>query len=256
MMVCRRWATMSSVASLNSLRIVDWMSASVSMSTLAVASSSTSSFVRWRMARARHSSWRWPTLQLLPPSDTMESSCSGTAVTGPLICVASSAAQISWSVCAEKGSRLRRSVAEKRKGVCAMLVKAGRRSCRPMVDRSTPSMSTRPELGSRRRKSTERRELLPAPVLPQMPTRLPASMVQLSPRSVGSRSARYRAHTSSSTMRPSDGQGAGGAAPAMRSGGSGSSLEYCRQRSTDTSWFSTSADWRTIHCRSPASCRP
>lgn len=62
MIVFRRWATVRTVQSSNCVRIVDWMSVSVSRSTAAVASSKTRILVFLSKALARHTSWRWPRL--------------------------------------------------------------------------------------------------------------------------------------------------------------------------------------------------
>ena len=63
MMVLSRWATVMIVQSQNLLLMVFWMRSSVSRSTAAVASSNTRIFVLRRRARARHTNWRWPTLE-------------------------------------------------------------------------------------------------------------------------------------------------------------------------------------------------
>lgn len=62
MMVLRRWAMVRTVQSSNCVRIVDWMSVSVSRSTAAVASSKTKILVFLSKALARQTSWRWPRL--------------------------------------------------------------------------------------------------------------------------------------------------------------------------------------------------
>lgn len=62
MMVLRRWAMVRTVQSSNCVRIVDWMSVSVSRSTAAVASSKTRILVFLSRALARQTSWRCPRL--------------------------------------------------------------------------------------------------------------------------------------------------------------------------------------------------
>ena len=62
MMVLSLWAMVNTVQFENSLRIVFCMSSSVLWSTEAVASSSIKIFVFRSRARAKHTSWRWPTL--------------------------------------------------------------------------------------------------------------------------------------------------------------------------------------------------
>ena len=65
-MVLMRWAMVRTVQCLNSRRMVFWIRESVAASTLAVASSATSTR-GWRSnARPTHSSWRWPTLKFSP----------------------------------------------------------------------------------------------------------------------------------------------------------------------------------------------
>lgn len=73
-MVLRRWAIVRTVQSSNCVRIVDWMSVSVSRSTAAVASSRTRILVFLSRALARHTSWRCPRLQRENPKRHM--SCS------------------------------------------------------------------------------------------------------------------------------------------------------------------------------------
>ena len=63
MMVLMRWAMVRIVQSAKLRLIVSWMSASVSKSIAAVASSSTSTLVFRSKARAKQMSCRWPTLQ-------------------------------------------------------------------------------------------------------------------------------------------------------------------------------------------------
>mmetsp|Transcript_6876 Transcript_6876/g.12774 ORF Transcript_6876/g.12774 Transcript_6876/m.12774 type:complete len:225 (+) Transcript_6876:265-939(+) len=80
MMVLMRCAIVNIVQSLNSFRMVFWMSSSVRVSTAAVASSSTS-ILEWRSnARAMHSNCRCPTEKFSPPASTSTSSTvSGTS---------------------------------------------------------------------------------------------------------------------------------------------------------------------------------
>lgn len=66
--VCNRWAIVKTVQWANFVLIVCWMNLSVSASTLAVASSITKTILFLRMALARHTIWRWPTLRVVPPS--------------------------------------------------------------------------------------------------------------------------------------------------------------------------------------------
>ncbi len=69
------------VLSLKLALMVRWMSASVSPSTDAVASSATSTLGLRSRARATHSSWRCPMLKLSPPSATRAPSPSDSSLT-------------------------------------------------------------------------------------------------------------------------------------------------------------------------------
>jgi hypothetical protein len=96
---------------------VFWMSWSVLASTLAVASSRTTTWHFRIMARARDKSCRWPTERLLPPSATMKFSFSGFSDTISNRHTDRSALQIRSSSTSPNGSRLKRNVPEKSSGV-------------------------------------------------------------------------------------------------------------------------------------------
>ena len=116
---------MVSVVASNSVRTTRWIARSVSTSMEAVASSSIRSFGERSNARARHTSCRWPTERLEPPSATCMSSDSGFDLLVSLAsCVAafsaslfqvccswtrSIAAQSSCSEASPRGSRFVRS---------------------------------------------------------------------------------------------------------------------------------------------------
>ncbi len=80
-MVFSRCAMVKTVLSLKLALMVRWMSASVSPSTDAVASSATSTLGLRSRARATHSSWRCPMLKLSPPSATRAPSPSDSSLT-------------------------------------------------------------------------------------------------------------------------------------------------------------------------------
>ena len=75
MMVLSLWAIVRTVQLANSLRIVVWMRSSVSRSTAAVASSSTSILDLRNNARARHTSWRCPTLNTTKSTSLITTRC-------------------------------------------------------------------------------------------------------------------------------------------------------------------------------------
>mmetsp|Transcript_65423 Transcript_65423/g.210903 ORF Transcript_65423/g.210903 Transcript_65423/m.210903 type:complete len:203 (+) Transcript_65423:430-1038(+) len=182
MIVEMRWAMQSTVCEANSLRIVSWISASVSTSTAEVASSSNRMRLERMSARARHICCRWPREKFCPCSAT---TASRPAASGPGWSPAC-ASERAWT-CAERwarrnacqrpssslsprGSRLKRRLPEKSTGSWGMTVMLRRSRCRPRPAMSTPSMSTRPPSGSTMRSSTLSNDDLPAPVLPQMPS--------------------------------------------------------------------------------------
>jgi len=70
MMVLSLCAIVSTVQLENSVRMVAWIRSSVSRSTAAVASSNTRILDLRSNARAKHTSWRWPTLNTNAPSNS------------------------------------------------------------------------------------------------------------------------------------------------------------------------------------------
>mmetsp|Transcript_3869 Transcript_3869/g.9165 ORF Transcript_3869/g.9165 Transcript_3869/m.9165 type:complete len:300 (-) Transcript_3869:143-1042(-) len=179
MMVCRRCATVSTVAPPNSRRIIRWIKASVSLSMDAVASSSTSTRGCRSSARAMQMSCLWPTEKFSPPSDTTSLSLSGSASTAGLRVHLSSTAQIWASEWASKGSRLKRRVDENMTGSCGMMHSELRRRDSRTLEASTPSSKIIPFRSSEIRKSATVSEDLPEPVRPTMPTFSPAPTVKV-----------------------------------------------------------------------------
>mmetsp|Transcript_44135 Transcript_44135/g.107264 ORF Transcript_44135/g.107264 Transcript_44135/m.107264 type:complete len:276 (+) Transcript_44135:311-1138(+) len=190
MMVSRRCAMVMTVEWLSSLRSVRWMTSSVSMSTDAVASSSTMTRDCLSSARHMHSSWRCPIDRLPPRSSICRSSFSGCSCIGTSIEHWRRACQICASVCSEKGSRLYRSVPVKSTGSCGMIARRARRSPSASLEMSSPSMQMVPERSSDRRKRHTKMEDLPAPVRPTIPTFSIAPISRLSPVSTSGRSGR------------------------------------------------------------------
>mmetsp|Transcript_52475 Transcript_52475/g.135946 ORF Transcript_52475/g.135946 Transcript_52475/m.135946 type:complete len:212 (+) Transcript_52475:578-1213(+) len=188
MMVCSRWAIVSTVASAKTSRMARCRMASVSLSIDAVASSSTTTR-EWRsMARARQMSCRWPTEKFPPPSPTgWRSPCSSAAMTS-VSCAASMACASSTSVYCSKGSRLYRSDSLKSTGSCGMMASRERKSSRLSSLMSTPSMSSAPRptpstprVGSTSRQSAETKVVFPEPVRPTTPTFARGSMTHETP---------------------------------------------------------------------------
>mmetsp|Transcript_13386 Transcript_13386/g.23033 ORF Transcript_13386/g.23033 Transcript_13386/m.23033 type:complete len:234 (+) Transcript_13386:339-1040(+) len=188
MMVLRRWAMATTVASRNSSRITRCTIASVSMSTEEVASSRTRIRALRSSTRARHTSCFWPEERFVPPSETGISRPSGAVSTSLLKLTLSSTLYRSSSECSLNGSRLLRMVPEKRTGSCGMMDNFDRRSRRPMRPVSMPSMTMEPLAGSTNRNRDCTSVDFPAPVRPTTPTFSPPLKEQLMP--LRTRSAR------------------------------------------------------------------
>mmetsp|Transcript_9987 Transcript_9987/g.25427 ORF Transcript_9987/g.25427 Transcript_9987/m.25427 type:complete len:208 (-) Transcript_9987:1899-2522(-) len=150
MMVCRRCAIVSTVQSLNAVRMVAWMSSSVALSMLEVASSSTRMREPSMSARPSPSSCRWPTLRLFPPSEMTESRPRppSNVLTTSASDTCCSADHMLSSEYWPKGSRLERMVPEKTTGSCGTSARRERRSRSPMSRMSSPSMVKLPRMGS------------------------------------------------------------------------------------------------------------
>ena len=175
MMVFSLCAMVSVVQCANAERTVFWISASLSMSTDAVASS----IIRMRElrsnARPMHRSWRWPREKFAPLSTTSMVSFFGDSSTVLRRPTFSSTSQMATSGCSSKGSRLVRIVPANMNGSCGIIAIFERRRCRPSVLTSTPSMRTTPLSGSTMRNSAVNRLDFPEPVRPQMPSFSPPS---------------------------------------------------------------------------------
>mmetsp|Transcript_2828 Transcript_2828/g.6335 ORF Transcript_2828/g.6335 Transcript_2828/m.6335 type:complete len:216 (-) Transcript_2828:1365-2012(-) len=172
MMVFRRCATVRQVACANSVRMACCITASVSTSTAAVASSMIMIFAWDNRARAMQRSCLCPTEKLDPFSVTVSSS----EPIAPASKVRRSPSHTSSSLKRPKGSRLDLTVPEKSTGSCGMTAMTLRRVFRPMVEMLTPSMRISPLSSSTSRSSAVSRLLLPAPVRPTIPTfSLPAT---------------------------------------------------------------------------------
>mmetsp|Transcript_80007 Transcript_80007/g.159038 ORF Transcript_80007/g.159038 Transcript_80007/m.159038 type:complete len:248 (+) Transcript_80007:589-1332(+) len=236
MMVCSRWAIVSTVASAKTFRMADCKMASVSLSIDAVASSSTITCDLRSIALARQMSCRCPTEKLAPASPTEERSPSLRALMGASSCVSEITRLSSSSECVPNGSRLYLTVSLKSTGSCMMIASRERKEESRSVERSTPSTSsapawpTNPLVGSTSRQSVAQKVDLPEPVRPTTPTLARASMMQLTWSSESGSSGRYRTHKSVATMRPAVGHTAGASSPPFDSAGSWSA--YSKIRST------------------------
>mmetsp|Transcript_2948 Transcript_2948/g.7319 ORF Transcript_2948/g.7319 Transcript_2948/m.7319 type:complete len:256 (-) Transcript_2948:432-1199(-) len=245
MTVCSRWAMAMSVQPRNSSRIVFWISASVSTSTLAVASSRTNTLADFSRARASATSCFCPILKGEPPSRSCMSRPSGLRDTTSCRCARCTACHTSSSLYSPKGSRLKRRVPVKRAGTWGIMASAPRSWCRPSWLMSTPSTRMTPASSSIRRNSVLIRDDLPAPVRPTTPTLLPAATLMSSPRNTSGRPARYRIFTPSYSTLPAVGQ-PGGQAPSISSGASLLMAQYSSTRSTELKETSAMEASRTV----------
>mmetsp|Transcript_2782 Transcript_2782/g.8970 ORF Transcript_2782/g.8970 Transcript_2782/m.8970 type:complete len:226 (-) Transcript_2782:963-1640(-) len=225
------------------------MTASVATSMFAVASSSTRMRFCRSSARARASSCRCPTEKLLPPSLTAASRPPSMARTTESICAVASAAHISTSFALPNGSMLYRTVPTNKVGSCGMMEMAARRSVRPKVPTSMPSMVMRPDASSTMRSSATDSDDLPAPVRPTMPTRVPAGTLKVRLRRTSGSPGLYRMTTFSKVTAPADGHEAGGFVSGTSAGASCDTWQsspaspvYSRRRSRATRCVSFSAD--------------
>mmetsp|Transcript_27596 Transcript_27596/g.58964 ORF Transcript_27596/g.58964 Transcript_27596/m.58964 type:complete len:283 (-) Transcript_27596:2954-3802(-) len=187
-------------------RIIFWMSASVSPSTLAVASSRKSNFGFASIALPRQINWRSPTLKLRPPSSMI-----------PLISLKPRdaprtelrASLTSLSVKSPKGSKHCFSVPGNKTGSCGMIVIP---FCLPLTfarlifAMSTPSNVIFPLSSSTKRNRAAATVLFPAPVLPTTPQRCPDLRVNDSPSKDKGRPGRYLRLTLSNVRSPLEGQ--------------------------------------------------
>mmetsp|Transcript_6203 Transcript_6203/g.10389 ORF Transcript_6203/g.10389 Transcript_6203/m.10389 type:complete len:216 (+) Transcript_6203:106-753(+) len=166
MMVLSRCATVRQVACANSVRMACWITASVSTSTAAVASSMIMIFARDSSARAMQSNCRCPTEKLDPFSVTLSSK----EVMESESSVRCNPSQTSWSEYLWKGSRLDRIVPENNTGSCGITAITDRSVFRPMVAIFTPSIRISPLSNSTKRSNAVNNDDFPAPVRPTMPT--------------------------------------------------------------------------------------
>lgn len=98
---------------------------------------------------------------------------------------------ISSSVLAWNGSKFSVTVPENRNGDCGIYPILVLNVCNPTSLILTPSISTVPLERSISLKSDYRIELLPAPVLPTIPTFMPGSISNVTSLTAGSRSSLY-----------------------------------------------------------------
>mmetsp|Transcript_15370 Transcript_15370/g.34872 ORF Transcript_15370/g.34872 Transcript_15370/m.34872 type:complete len:228 (+) Transcript_15370:104-787(+) len=203
------------VVHLKSDRMACWIVASVSASRALVASSRRRrppSGWRRNRARAKQSNWSSPTEKLPPPSSTLLSRPPASC-TRFWSCDFSMASHRSASLFCPKGSRLKRMLPVRIAGSCGITAAFSRRLCKPMLEWSTPSMTTLPAWGSTIRIKANNMEDLPQPVLPTTPMRSPGLMggSRVRPRKTNGVSGRYRNSRPSIATSPEAGQDAGSA---------------------------------------------
>ena len=178
-------------------RIVSWIKLSVSISTLAVASSSTIILEFRSIARARQSSCLWPVENTDVASETCVSSPSSHLAdrTNRASCTASRASQSSSVEWFPKGSRFSRIDPMKRKGCWGIIAIDSLNKLSPISEISTPSISIRPPSClsfSTILNSAYNTEDLPAPVRPTTPTFICPSIANDNFFNTGSNSGLYR----------------------------------------------------------------
>mmetsp|Transcript_65400 Transcript_65400/g.147543 ORF Transcript_65400/g.147543 Transcript_65400/m.147543 type:complete len:247 (-) Transcript_65400:2176-2916(-) len=214
--VLSRWAMVSTVAlPRKSRRTISCRAASVSGSTLAVASSITRTFGSRSRARAMQSSCRSPPLRLAPPSATkpprppidrrtlaakparsraahMAPSNTSHSAASPSHSAARLPARFALGAsrsarrsARRAGSRLYLTVPRKRHGSWATRAIWDLRASSDSVRWSAPSNLIVPRRGSTKRKSAATIDDLPAPVRPQMPSLERAGTVKVTSRRTG-----------------------------------------------------------------------
>mmetsp|Transcript_6977 Transcript_6977/g.10005 ORF Transcript_6977/g.10005 Transcript_6977/m.10005 type:complete len:221 (-) Transcript_6977:474-1136(-) len=178
-MVLSRCAIVNTVASAKLARIIFWITASVVLSILAVASSNTRIFGFLKRERAIQRSCRCPCEKFSPPSAT----CSSRPLSRELIASSSSTflrmLHSSSSLAVSNGSKLYRTVFENMTGSWGMILKFSRSVCVPISPIFTPSISMHPFSCSisEIRKRAIIKLLFPLPVLPTTPTFSPPLIV-------------------------------------------------------------------------------
>mmetsp|Transcript_26008 Transcript_26008/g.88999 ORF Transcript_26008/g.88999 Transcript_26008/m.88999 type:complete len:271 (-) Transcript_26008:521-1333(-) len=223
------------------------IAASVTLSTLALASSSTSTLRSLSSTLARHRSCRWPTERLPPSAWTSDLSTSeGSSVPQSAMrrCASRavhSAFHCSASPCSASGSRLRCSVPAKHSASCGTMLRAERRAPRGRDLVSRPSSVTRPLSGSTVRNSAASSVLLPLPVRPTTPRRSRGDTSKVTPLSASGWPGPYRSRTPSKRTAPCCShppRGSAGLEPGSSSGGRSA---YCCRRSAATMLLSRSS---------------
>mmetsp|Transcript_6879 Transcript_6879/g.20267 ORF Transcript_6879/g.20267 Transcript_6879/m.20267 type:complete len:238 (-) Transcript_6879:1562-2275(-) len=201
MMVLSRCATVMIVEPGKSSRSTVCSRASFSTSTLAVASSKSITGFLHRSALAMQTSCRSPCEKLLPFSCTISVREKVSRISlRPAL--AQAAATLS-STYTPVGSRFFWSSPENMTGSCGMTVTVERSILRPMLATSMPATLMVPWQGSTRRISASSTVLFPDPLRPTMPTRSPASTVNVTPHRAGSICSWYFRKTSSkATLAP------------------------------------------------------
>ena len=115
-----------------------------------------------------------------------------------------STSQTSVSECSPRGSRLPRTVPSNRVGSWGIMLNLDLKSCRPMVEMSSPSITILPPTGSTMRNRACISVDFPLPVRPTTPIFLPPQNVHVTPCSTIGKWSLYRTfkHSNNKFWRP------------------------------------------------------
>mmetsp|Transcript_37012 Transcript_37012/g.36614 ORF Transcript_37012/g.36614 Transcript_37012/m.36614 type:complete len:227 (-) Transcript_37012:3136-3816(-) len=202
MMVFSLWATVITVESLNSWLINFWIVSSVFTSMLAVASSIKMTLFFLRAALQIQIKAFSPALRFSPFSVILKLTPLPSLVKRSPRLALLSMSLISLSEHLFSGSRLNFKVFLNRTGSCGIMVILSLRSANPTLEMSTPSISIDPLSASMILQRAKHKVLLPAPVLPTIPTFSPALMLRLIFLRTTSVSSRYLREKSLNSTRP------------------------------------------------------
>mmetsp|Transcript_16137 Transcript_16137/g.54436 ORF Transcript_16137/g.54436 Transcript_16137/m.54436 type:complete len:239 (-) Transcript_16137:1261-1977(-) len=198
MMVWRRCAMVINVADLNSRETTRCTTASVAASTWAVGSSIQTTRAPRTTTRAMASSCRSPMLK----ASAGPSFCERSDFERPTLTMAASHSASEYF---PKGSTLDRPVPSKITASCGIMATRSLKSPRPILETSTPSISTVPPHGSTSLKSAIMIVDLPAPVRPTTPQRSPPFKTKEHLRRDLESPGRYRRSTCLNSTAPLEG---------------------------------------------------
>lgn len=147
--------------------------------------------------------------------------------------------QSSWSLCCSRGSKLVLTVPRNKVGSWGIIPSLDLKSCRPILEMCTPSISIHPSKGSTTRKRACTRVDFPLPVLPTIPIFFCPGKTQVTPlRTIGAAGS-YCIWRLWSSIFPSLGHSGSGLQSWIINGASLGMLENCNILSTDIILFST-----------------